>query len=180
MIAFTLARRLPTLNAWLRLHRHARRRLMRAVSAEVWLELAKQHAKPREPFQRARVTIHRHGPKEPDPDGLPATAKALLDVLQPFSKRHPCGLGVIVDDSSRCIELHVKHVHSTEQRTDVLIEPLEGETDDQRTKAARSPRTRHHTDPGRPSTGAPCGEESRHHAAGDALPKPRRARHRTA
>lgn len=56
---------------------------------------------------------------------MPSTAKLLLDVLQPASKRHPGGLGVIADDSSRCIELpHMEHVPKRIACTDVEIEAV--------------------------------------------------------
>lgn len=84
---------------------------------------------PTTPFQRARITIVRRSVGHPDPDGL--SAKRLLDVLQPLSARHPTGLGIIIDDSAKCLgptgaEIRAVHVTSRrEQGTDVLIE---GET----------------------------------------------------
>ena len=43
------------------------------------------------------------GDRAVDPDGLPTCAKHILDVLQPRSKKHPDGLGVIAEDTADCI-----------------------------------------------------------------------------
>ena len=62
-----------------------------------WL-LRAGHMPPAEPWPKARVTVVRHSSQQPDHGNLVESAKPLLDVLQPNSKRHPQGLGYIVDD----------------------------------------------------------------------------------
>ena len=52
----------------------------------------------------ATVTITRLSSVEPDPDAV-QFVKPILDALQPASKRHPYGIGVIVDDSAKHITL---------------------------------------------------------------------------
>ena len=85
---------------------------------------------PAAPFEYASVKVFRHGLREPDLDNLFASAKDLLDVLQPMRDkrpRRPFGLGIIVDDKpSRCkFEIaHVKAKHRTDQKTVVVIGEL--------------------------------------------------------
>jgi hypothetical protein len=59
---------------------------------------------PKEPWQKARIHITRHSSSKPDYGNLVESAKPILDVLQPNSKRHPQGLGFIVDDSPDHLE----------------------------------------------------------------------------
>lgn len=123
-IRFAIDETLPTLNVLLRLHWSKRQRIARRVQQLVWVELRKQGLLPMVPMQRARIQVRRFSSNEPDPDGMPSTAKLLLDVLQPMSKRHPLGLGVIVNDDSDSITLHVEHVPKRVARTEVEIEAL--------------------------------------------------------
>ena len=66
-----------------------------------WLVLEALQAcgKPPTPLQRARIRIMRYGVRPLDPDNATAAQKPLIDAL----KAH----GVIADDSSQHIELHV-------------------------------------------------------------------------
>jgi hypothetical protein len=57
------------------------------------------------PMPFAVVIVTRHSPSEPDPDNLFASAKPLLDVLQPPARAYPFGLGLIVGDAPHQIEL---------------------------------------------------------------------------
>lgn len=123
LIQFTLAKPLPLLNTLLRTHWARRRDMAKALSAEVYA--AAQAQLPREPWQRARITIERHSLKEPDVDGL--SPKHLLDVLQPRSTRHPWGLGVIWNDDPAHLEqsiVHVKAATRKDQKTVVRLERL--------------------------------------------------------
>jgi len=82
---------------------------------------------PVNPFEFASVQIFRHGIIEPDRDNLYASAKDLLDVLQPVTARRSFGLGVIADDKpSRCAFdiKHVKAKHRPDQCTVVVIREL--------------------------------------------------------
>jgi hypothetical protein len=117
-ISGTIPIRLPTLNTLLRMHWAKRKALLAQVSMFVCASVG---ARSGAPMARAHVDIKRYSTQEPDVDGMPGTAKLILDVFQPASKRHPCGLGYILDDSSKCITLAVTHVKSREKRTDFLI-----------------------------------------------------------
>jgi hypothetical protein len=119
---FTLPLRLPTFNQMLRMHFGARKRLLNNVA---WHIVASGARPPRTPLQRCRIIIERSSSQEPDPDGMTSCAKALLDVLQPPSKRHPLGLGYIAEDSSKCIEsLEVRHITQPQLRTRVIIKEV--------------------------------------------------------
>lgn len=84
---------------------------------------------PAEPFKFASVRVYRHCVGEgPDIDNLYASAKDILDVLQPPTARRTFGLGIISDDKpSRCdfVIHHVRARHRPEQCTRVVIRQLE-------------------------------------------------------
>lgn len=119
-VEFSLPVRLPTYNASLRKHWGARRRFTDSLG---WLLLAAwpKSSRPAEPMQYVDVVVRRHSTREPDPDGFDSCAKPLMDVLQPPSKRHPYGQGVIINDDPRHARVRVEHVHSKLQQTDVII-----------------------------------------------------------
>lgn len=103
--------RLPTPNQLLRMHWATRSRLNRTVASEVWAAMAQARIrKPDAPLPYAIVVVERHSSTEPDPDALRGCAKPLLDAIQPASKRHPYGLGLIANDDARSIALTVLHV----------------------------------------------------------------------
>ena len=83
---------------------------------------------PPEPFAYASVQVFRHGIREPDIDNLFASAKDILDVMQPATEKRKFGLGIITDDKpSRC-KFEIKHIqakHRTDQGTLVVIRQLE-------------------------------------------------------
>jgi len=121
-ISFTLARPLPLLNVQLRTHWAKRRKAQIALAWEV---VDAAQPLPEKPMTKARVTVERYSIGTPDTDNL--CVKHLLDVLCPQSKRHPVGLGVIVDDSPACCELHVKAVKVSkraDQKTVVTVEAI--------------------------------------------------------
>ena len=119
MFAFEIPLRTPTLNDWLRMHWRKRGRASRDISMAVIFACRP----PRVPLKYCRITIRRESTQEPDRDGLVGGVKPLLDALQPFSKRHPHGLGFIVDDSPRCVlDLVVIHVPGKGRRTHITIE----------------------------------------------------------
>lgn len=118
---FTLPFRLLTFNQLMRMHFRKRKKHLSEIA---WHVLALAGPPPPQPFARARVVIERESTQEPDPDGLPATAKGLLDVLQPCSRRHPLGLGYILNDSSKCIDLEVRHMAGKGSRTRVMISEI--------------------------------------------------------
>jgi hypothetical protein len=122
VIRFSIPMTMPTPNTLLRMHWAKRRRLQRRVSELVWCALRQAGIGRADPIDRCRMSLTRYSRRRCDVDALGGTAKLLLDVLQPPSRRHPEGLGVIVDDSPDCvIEFHVEHACGA-HRTDVLIE----------------------------------------------------------
>lgn len=125
-IRFSIADTLPTLNVLLRLHFRKRKDMLTRVQKLTFAALLESGWRPyHAPAKRVRIRMQRYSGREPDPDGKKSTAKLLLDVLQLPSRSCPCGLGVIVDDSSRCIEdIEVHHVPKRVARTDVEIEVL--------------------------------------------------------
>ncbi len=124
VIAVSIPLTVPPLNRFLRMHWSKRRKLQKEVSwlLQLGLHGAGFHGiRKHLPLRRCDIDIVRFSRREPDPDGLPATAKPLLDALQPLSKTHPFGLGVIAEDSSECIRrLTVRHSKGA-NRTEVTI-----------------------------------------------------------
>lgn len=121
-IVFDIDERTPLLNQWQRMHRQQRRRVCR-----LWAQLLfVSHPRiPNPPISRCVITIERFSTQQPDIDGFYGGLKPILDALQPMSRRHPYGLGYIVDDNSSCVvELKPIHVQSREKRTRITIEPL--------------------------------------------------------
>jgi hypothetical protein len=114
--------RTPTNNVWLRMHWARRRKFATAMASEVWTACRP----PKLPLTRCKVLIERTSTQEPDRDNLVGGVKPLMDALQPLSKRHPYGLGFILDDSPVCVvEMDVRHVQGRAHRTVVTIEELE-------------------------------------------------------
>lgn len=123
MIRFELPFLLPTLNVMLREGRWRRKASRDTLAWAVMAALGNQ--RPVTPFPRARIRVERHGVNPVDPDNL--TVKGLLDLLQPYSLRHPCGMGVITEDSALCLTLEVAAVrvrHRADQKTVVTIEEI--------------------------------------------------------
>lgn len=116
--------RTPTLNVWQRMHWAKRSRLGRQVATEIWAALGGKL--PERPMKKCRIRIERVSTQKPDIDGFFGGLKPLLDALQPVSKRHPYGLGIIVDDNAECIQsLDVQHVAGKAAKTRIWIEPVE-------------------------------------------------------
>jgi hypothetical protein len=123
LLEFRLAAPLPLQNRWERMHWAERKTLKKLLAWEIRSLLAGQI--PEKPINFVHVQVWRRSISEPDQDGL--IVKALLDVLQPSSQRHPYGLGIIKDDKrSNCISSinHVQVKHRTEQCTRVVIREL--------------------------------------------------------
>lgn len=130
MIRFELPFDLPSLNSLLRGGgRNGKRRGVRKKRSDLaWsVSVAIGGQKPSSPLPRVRIRVERHSFRLLDPlDNLPASAKALMDVLQPYSTRHPAGLGIIADDSPLCV-IHAEVVQfklsgRAEPKTVVIIE----------------------------------------------------------
>lgn len=120
-LELVISMRTPTLNDWQRMHWARRRRIGHAIAWEIKAQSA-QWAHAGRPLTRCHVQIWRESTQEPDHDGLIGGLKPLLDALQPASKRHPYGLGLIVDDSPKCVlSLTASHVASKAARTRIVI-----------------------------------------------------------
>lgn len=114
-----------TANQWQRMHWSKRRKFQQALAWEVRILLKGRI--PAAPLRRARMTITRYSRGVPDHDGLVGGCKPLLDVLQPQSRRHKVGLGVIVDDAPGCLTVtyvSAKPARGEAPRTEITIEPL--------------------------------------------------------
>lgn len=119
MIDVTIPLRTPTLNEWQRMHFGKRKRVGKDIAWAIRAELRPSG----EPMKRCRITIERTSTQAPDHDGLIGGLKPLLDALQPASKRHPYGLGLIEDDGPGCVvELRAIHVAGKATKTRILIE----------------------------------------------------------
>jgi Holliday junction resolvase RusA-like endonuclease len=104
------------------MHWAERRKVASALASAVWTACRP----PKTPLARCKVLIERTSTQEPDRDNLYGGVKPLMDALQPASRRHPHGLGFIVDDGPACVaEMVVRHVPGKAKRTIVTIEELE-------------------------------------------------------
>lgn len=121
MIDITIPLRTLTLNQLLRTHYFARRQHLKLLATEIRVAAGPP---PRQPIERARVQVHRYTPNVLDPDGRDGIAKGILDVLQPYSKRHPFGMGYIRGDDPHHLELSTMLVRSTQVATRIIIEAL--------------------------------------------------------
>jgi hypothetical protein len=122
-VRFSVPYLLPPMNRLLRMHWADRRRRLKGLAWDVHLAVGARG----QPFARALVEVGRYSIRALDVDALPSTAKLLLDVLQPASKRHPYGLGMIADDGPDSCELVVRWCkvgRVAEERTEVVVRRL--------------------------------------------------------
>jgi len=122
LLQFELPFRLPTLNPQLRMHWSTKRKELLTLAWEIHAAIPRA-VRPAVPLTGIEVEIDRYGPQRPDDENLKASAKWLLDVMQPVhEKKRPYGLGVILEDAKSCVhELRVHHVKSNAARTTVRI-----------------------------------------------------------
>jgi hypothetical protein len=122
LIHFEIPIRTPLLNVWQRMHWAKRSRLAKDIAWAVKAALPRKMM-PARPLKQCVIHVERESTREPDFDGMVGGLKPLLDALQPASKRHPLGLGIIADDSPRCLlHLTVRHLAGKGSRTIVRIE----------------------------------------------------------
>jgi hypothetical protein len=121
VIEFTLPFALPSLNVRDRRHRYQHGKDKKQMHLEVLAAIGGSRYLPREPLERARITVVRHSSGQIDPDGVASTCKNLLDVLCVKSKVHPTGLGFIVDDDAKHIELHVSQESAPKGQGSTLV-----------------------------------------------------------
>lgn len=122
--SFSLKKPLILPNRKKGLHWGAQSILINALSQEVSQALGQG---PLQPLTRSHIRVSRYGIQEPDTDNLTASLKWLLDVLQPRSKRHPYGLGIIAGDDPAHLTHEIFHVQvraRVEQKTDVTIREI--------------------------------------------------------
>jgi len=122
MIRFEIPEPTPTLNVWQRYHWKKRRRVAKGFA---WMVREAIGAGKREPFNKCRVYIERHGAGVPDTDGLYGGAKVLIDCLVVCTQRNPHGLGLIRDDSPDCMELKVVSVKCKRGEGKTVVEITE-------------------------------------------------------
>ena len=121
-IELVISLRTPTLNIWQRMHWARRRRIGHAIAWEIKAQSVQWARRDWRPLSRCHVQVWRESTQQPDHDGLIGGLKPLLDALQPASKRHPYGLGLIADDSPTCVlSLTASHVASKAARTRIVI-----------------------------------------------------------
>ena len=113
----------PMSNEWSRMHFAARKRAMVQIAQAVFVGMPKDRSV--FPLDKARVRITRHSSVQPDPDAL-NFVKPALDALQVASKRHPYGIGVIVDDSADHLFYEVRWVRAQRSAGRTLIEVWQG------------------------------------------------------
>lgn len=104
-VSFFLSYSLPNDNVIKRTHFRTYARDRRDVSMLVLLMVGRH--RPSAPLARVKVDIHRYGRQLMDPGNLDSISKLLLDVLQPASKRHPDGLGIVANDDTESLALKV-------------------------------------------------------------------------
>lgn len=105
-IRLTIPEVLPGQNVLLRMHWAKRMRVRKRVAwymKAALLEKGSGWKIGNKPLEKCRITVTRHCRRKLDADNSVSSVKALLDVLQPHSKTHPDGLGVIQNDSESCI-----------------------------------------------------------------------------
>lgn len=112
---------LPTLNRWERMHWRERSIFKKRLALEIAVALTGR--RPVEPMPNVEIKIFRHmAGVQPDQDN--GIAKAVLDVLQPPTKTHPYGLGIIAgDDPARCSSKvqTIRERYRSDQRTVITI-----------------------------------------------------------
>lgn len=128
VVRFTLPFAIIRLNQWSRMHWSRRRKHMQLLQAEVQAALTAGwiNTHSHDPVQHCEIRVDRYcnGTAVPDPDGLNASVKALLDTLVIPTQRNPFGLSVITNDTGDLIKLHPVQGHICrrgEQRTEVEI-----------------------------------------------------------
>ena len=97
---------LPLMNEWQRWHWRKRGNFIRSLAWSLKIALQDEGVHlcdGRYPLKRCRIRVVRFKQFGPLPDRDAMITKPVLDVLQPVSKRHPYGLGVIADDSREVI-----------------------------------------------------------------------------
>jgi hypothetical protein len=119
-LAFTIPLNLsPTRNGLDRMHFRTKRRLLGEIANSYREQLQKQPFVL--PLGKAKVEVIRYSSTEPDPDGLVGFVKPLLDALQVKSERHPYGAGVIINDTSKHVELSTRWEKAAPNKGKVVI-----------------------------------------------------------
>lgn len=123
-ILFKLSKPLLLPNRKKQMHWAKRSEVVHDLSDEVARAITNA---PPGPLGFASIHIMRYSTQQPDQDNLDESRKFLLDVLQPRSKRHPYGLGIIAGDDPAHLKSEIQHVYvktRAEQKTLVRIRDL--------------------------------------------------------
>jgi len=118
MITLEIPRAPASPNNFLGKHWRFRYRNSQVWQQEVNVALLQAGHTKRVPFQKARITIHRRGRRELDPDNLVGSVKPVIDALR-YAQ-------VLVDDSPAHLELEVtqSYSHKLPPRTLIKIQPI--------------------------------------------------------
>lgn len=130
-ITFRLSEPTPSLNEvnrmrarhWSVYSKH-QKRLAETVAAAISPAVLAIHR----PYQRARLTIIRHGMRLLDADNLWGGVKGLQDLLLVRSATHPHSFGIVVDDDPAHLVLAVEQVRvlrRADRGTLVTVEEME-------------------------------------------------------
>jgi hypothetical protein len=121
VVCFTLGAPTKTLNEIRGMNHFAYGRHRLAVAREIAALTVGQ--RPTSPLTRARIRIERHGSRDIDPDNLAASAKIVLDVLQPYhATQRPDGLGFIASDAPSCLSLEIVPVRSSRAGAKTIVQ----------------------------------------------------------
>lgn len=106
----------PSLNQMLKdsWRRHGKRQWQRLAAQSLQYENRQVMLAHRQhfPLERLRITLIRYQRGNPlDPDNAVASAKPLLDVLQPVSEQNRYGLGIIAGDDPKVLTKLVVNCH---------------------------------------------------------------------
>lgn len=108
-------------NEWQRMHWTKRRHYSNQLALEIAAAIPWKD-RPKIPWAAWSILIERESTKQPDPSAIMSGAKPILDVLQPRSKRHPAGLGIVAnDDAGSLIAYHERHIQGPRKWTRVTI-----------------------------------------------------------
>jgi hypothetical protein len=108
-------------NEWQRMHWTARRRYSQQVAALIMAAIPWKD-RPKVPWKAWSILIERESTQRPDPSAIMSGAKPLIDALQPKSKRHPAGIGLVENDNAdSLIAYHEKHIQGPRKWTRITI-----------------------------------------------------------
>lgn len=124
---FTIPGRLPSLNDLIHAMNHNRYTgagLKRTAEFAVAASAIVAHLKPMTGPVRVYVTWY-EGSNRRDRDNITSGVKFILDALQPASRRHPRGIGIIPGDGPKHIPDAVRHTVHVDKHNPRVVVTLE-------------------------------------------------------